>query len=257
MKRIEKYVTKCHLNWPAFVAIALLLVLWQCLSVSGIVPNYMLPSPFEVYIALICDAELLCHNAFITFSEAFLGLSIGVFFGFVLAIVMDEAKIIKRALQPLITISQTVPTIAIAPLLVLWLGYGMLPKIVLVALTTFFPITISLLSGFLAVKPEEINLMKTFGASKLQIFRWVKLPNAREAFFSGLKISVTYAVVGAVIAEWLGGFDGLGVAMMRMRKSYAYADMFATIIVISALSLTCIGVVSALEYMSAPWKRKK
>ena len=150
---------------------------------------------------------------------------------------MDRFEGLYLALEPLMTISQTIPTIAIAPLLVLWFGYGLAPKVVLIVLTTFFPVTVSLVQGLRSVDPDMIDLMRTMGASRWQIFWYAKLPAAADQFFSGLKISATYAIVGAVIAEWLGGFSGLGVYMTRVRKSFSYDKMFASIIVVSALSL--------------------
>lgn len=250
-------MSKTHINWPALLVFLGLLALWQLFSSCGVFPAYMVPTPVRVGEAFIKDLPMLVPHTLTTLIEALLGLVIGIAVGSVLAIVMDEVAIIKRAFSPLLTVSQTIPTVAIAPLLVLWLGYAMLPKIVLVALTTFFPISISLLSGFDSVKPEQIDLMKTLGASRVQILTWVKLPAAREAFFSGLRMSVTYAVVGAVIAEWLGGMQGLGVAMERMRKSFAYADMFAVIIVISLLSIALMEAVRLIEYVTSPWKHKR
>ena len=187
--------------------------------------------------------------------EALIGLACGVAAGFLLAVAMDRFVVIDKALSPLVTISQTIPTVAIAPLLVLWLGYGMLPKVLLVALTTFFPITVSLASGFRSVDPDAIDLMRTMNASWWQIFCFAKLPAAAESFFAGLRISATYAVVGAVVAEWLGGFEGLGVYMTRVRKSYSYDQMFAVIIIISALSLVLMGITRLLERACMPWKR--
>lgn len=168
---------------------------------------------------------------------------------------MDRFRILGAALSPIVTISQTIPTIAIAPLLVLWLGYDMLPKVLLVALTTFFPITVSLTQGFRSADADTIDLMRVMGASWWQTFRFVKVPAAASYFFSGLRISATYAVVGAVVAEWLGGFQGLGVYMTRVRKSYSYDEMFAVIIIISVLSLLLMGAVKLLERACMPWRR--
>ena len=167
----------------------------------------------------------------------------------------EREQRVYLAFEPLMTISQTIPTVAIAPLLVLWLGYGALPKVVLVVLSTFFPITVSLVSGFRSVDPDVIDLMRTMNASRWQIFWYAKLPAAAEQFFSGLKISATYAIVGAVIAEWLGGNEGLGVYMTRVRKSFSYDRMFAAIIVISALSLALMKVVELVQRLCMPWKR--
>ena len=233
---------------------AILLVVWELVVRLGIVPNFLLPSPTQVVGALVSDAALLASHATTTIAESVLGLAIGVAVGFAAAVLMDRFETIYLALDPLITISQTIPTVAIAPLLVLWFGYGLAPKVILIVLTTFFPVAVSLVSGFRATDPDMIDLMRTMGASDLQIFWQVKLPGALEPFFSGLRISATYAIVGAVISEWLGGFSGLGVYMTRVRKSFAYDRMFAVIILISVLSLALMQLVDVLERGSMPWK---
>ena len=235
--------------------IAVLIAVWQFVVVVGIVPNFMLPSPTQVVAALVEDVGLLLSHSVTTLIEAALGLVIGVAVGFVVAVLMDRFEGVSLALDPLVTISQTIPTVAIAPLLVLWMGYGLAPKVVLVVISTFFPITVSLVSGFRSVDPDMLDLMRTMGASRLQIFLNVKLPAAANEFFSGLRISATYAIVGAVIAEWLGGFSGLGVYMTRVRKSFSYDKMFAVIILISALSLALMKVVDGLQRVCMPWQR--
>lgn len=244
------------IKWIApAVAVVAVLAIWQAVCSLQLVPSFLLPSPIEVVQALVGDADLLLSHAGVTLAEALAGLAAGVAFGFLVAMAMDRFRVINAALSPLVTISQTIPTVAIAPLLVLWLGYGMMPKVLLVALTTFFPITVSLAQGFRSVDGDTIDLMRVMGASWWQTFRFVKVPAAASYFFSGLRISATYAVVGAVVAEWLGGFDGLGVYMTRVRKSYAYDEMFAVIIIISALSLLLMGAVKLLERACMPWRR--
>lgn len=235
--------------------IAVLLVVWQAAVVTGLVPNFLLPTPVQVVQALAEDAALLASHCVTTLAEAAAGLAAGVALGFAFAVLMDRFEGFYLAFEPLMTISQTIPTVAIAPLLVLWLGYGALPKVVLVIVSTFFPITVSLVSGFRSVDPDVIDLMRTMNASRWQIFWYAKLPAAAEQFFSGLKISATYAIVGAVIAEWLGGNEGLGVYMTRVRKSFSYDRMFAAIIVISALSLALMKLVELAQRLCMPWKR--
>ncbi|WP_346695324.1 ABC transporter permease [Thermophilibacter mediterraneus] len=235
--------------------IAVLLVVWQAAVVTGLVPNFLLPTPVQVVQALAEDAALLASHCVTTLAEAAAGLAAGVALGFAFAVLMDRFEGFYLAFEPLMTISQTIPTVAIAPLLVLWLGYGALPKVVLVIVSTFFPITVSLASGFRSVDPDVIDLMRTMNASRWQVFWYAKLPAAAEQFFSGLKISATYAIVGAVIAEWLGGNEGLGVYMTRVRKSFSYDRMFAAIIVISALSLALMKVVELVQRLCMPWKR--
>lgn len=221
------------------------------------VPAYMLPSPIDVVKAFADNFSIMMKQAAVTLQETLYGLLIGIAIAFVIASLMDRFTIINKALYPVLVVTQTIPTIAIAPLLVLWMGFGMAPKITLVVITTFFPIAIGLLNGFQSVDEDAINLMRSMGARRLQIFRIIKLPNATASFFSGLRISATYAVVGAVVSEWLGGFEGLGVYMTRVKKAYAFDKMFAVIVFISAISLVLMGIVVLLEKISMPWVHKK
>lgn len=221
------------------------------------VPAYMLPSPIDVVKAFADNFSIMMKQAAVTLQETLYGLFIGIAIAFVIASLMDRFTIINKALYPVLVVTQTIPTIAIAPLLVLWMGFGMAPKITLVVITTFFPIAIGLLNGFQSVDEDAINLMRSMGARRLQIFRIIKLPNATASFFSGLRISAAYAVVGAVVSEWLGGFEGLGVYMTRVKKAYAFDKMFAVIVFISAISLVLMGIVVLLEKISMPWVHKK
>lgn len=221
------------------------------------VPAYMLPSPIDVVKAFADNFSIMMKQAAVTLQETLYGLLIGIAIAFVIASLMDRFTIINKALYPVLVVTQTIPTIAIAPLLVLWMGFGMAPKITLVVITTFFPIAIGLLNGFQSVDEDAINLMRSMGARRLQIFRIIKLPNATASFFSGLRISAAYAVVGAVVSEWLGGFEGLGVYMTRLKKAYAFDKMFAVIVFISAISLVLMGIVVLLEKISMPWVHKK
>lgn len=243
-------------RWAVPLAtLSVFLAVWEVAVRAGWVPNFLLPSPSQVVLAFVRDAPLLASHAVTTLLEAALGLTIGVVVGFVFAVLMDRFEVLYLALNPLITVSQTIPTVAIAPLLVLWFGYGLAPKVLLIVLTTFFPVTVSLVSGFRSVDPDVIDLMRTMNATDAQIFLRAKLPLAMEQFFSGLRISATYAIVGAVIAEWLGGFSGLGVYMTRVRKSFSYDSMFAVIILISTLSLALMKGIDLLSGVCMPWKR--
>lgn len=238
------------------MAIISLIFLWHYLSVNNVVPSYMLPKPMDVFNVLIEEKDILFEHALITLQEAFWGLGIGIGLGFVIATIMDEWDFLYKAIYPIMVITQTIPTIAIAPLLVLWMGFGMEPKITLVVLTTFFPIAVGLLDGYKSVDKDEVNLLRSMGAGKFKIFKHVKLPNALPHFFSGLKISASYAIVGAVISEWLGGFEGLGVYMTRVKKAYAFDRMFSVIIVIVVISLLLMKLVNILRKMVMPWECK-
>ncbi len=233
-----------------------LVLLWQGVSALELVPKFMLPSPLEVGQALLRDYELILYHSKYTLTEAFLGLTIAIILGWGLAIAMDTCPPLRRSVYPLLILSQTIPTVAIAPLLVLWFGYGILPKVILIVLVCFFPITIGLLKGFHTLDKDLLSLMKSMGASKGQVFFHVKFPASLSHFFPALRIAVSYAIVGAVISEWLGGTAGLGVYMMRVKKSYHFDSMFAVIFLISALSLVLMKLVSTLEYISMPWTHK-
>lgn len=239
----------------SYVAIVGILILWQFLSAMEIVPKFMLPSPLDVVKAFIFDFPLLMNHARTTLLEAFFGLAIGVSLGFMVAVIMDRFHFIYKAFYPILIITQTIPTVAIAPLLVLWLGYGMAPKITLIVIVTFFPITIGLLDGFKSADSDAIQLLKSMNASDRQIFKHIKLPSSISHFFAGLRISVSYSVVGAVISEWLGGFNGLGVYMTRVKKSYSFDKMFAVILLISIISLILMEGVVFLQKISMPWTK--
>ncbi|MBQ0078816.1 MAG: ABC transporter permease [Eubacterium sp.] len=254
MKRKSQNITN---KLPAAIALLAILVFWQLAAMSGIVPHYMLPSPVAVFGAFVANFSNIMANSVFTLQETFFGLLLGILLSFITATVMDRFDILNKAFSPLIIITQTIPTIAIAPILVLWFGYGMAPKIVLVILTTYFPITIGLLGGYKSVDQESIDLMRAMGASRVDIFRHLKFPQALPQFFSGLKVAASYAVVGAVVAEWLGGFSGLGVMMTRMQKAYAFDAMFAIIIFIVVISLLLLLLVHVVSRAVMPWQQAR
>lgn len=252
-RKLQSIINKIS---PVFAITAILLI-WQLLSERGAIPKFMLPSPAEVVKAFTGDFSLLMLHARTTLAEAFLGLFFGILLGFSVAVLMDRFELVFKALYPVLVITQTIPTVAIAPLLVLWLGYGIQPKITLIIITSFFPITIGLLDGFRAADKDALNLLKAMGANKLQSFVHIKLPGSIPHFFSGLRISVSYSIIGAVVAEWLGGFSGLGVYMTRVIKSYAFDKMFAVIFFISFISLMLMFGVTLLQKALTPWNREE
>lgn len=244
-------------NWQSLVLTAGLILVWQGLSMSGLIPGYMLPSPVRVTAALIADFPLLMRHLGHTLAEALCGLALAVAASFILAVPLDANRFLKRAVTPLLLFTQTMPTIALAPLLILWMGYGSAPKIALVFLTCFFPMTIGLLGAFAQTDIDTIRLLQSMGAKRRQIYQYLKLPQGLPAFFSGLKIAASYSIIGAVVAEWLGGEGGLGVYMIRVRRSYSFDKMFAVILLTSALSLLLIKLVAILEKAAMPWASPK
>ena len=250
-------MTKKHTGFMTkaapYVLIAAILMLWELASASGLMPAYMLPSPTDVVKAMVNDAPLLAEHAKTTLVEGFLGLTASVILSFVTAALMDRYLFLEKAVYPLLVVTQTIPTVAIAPLLVLWLGYDIAPKVALVIITCFFPLTISLLTGFANADRDAIRLMKAMGATHWQIFWHIKLKSSMTQFFSGLRVATSYAIVGAVISEWLGGLSGLGVYMTRVKKSYAFDKMFAVIFLISFISLILMKLVDLAERQTMPW----
>lgn len=242
-------------NTPAIAAVAILLILWQTACSLTWIPAFMLPSPVDVVKAFVSELPILWENSLITLQEAFIGLILGVLIGFLAAVVMDEFEVLYRAFYPILVLTQTVPTVAIAPLLVLWFGYEMTPKIILIVISTFFPITVGLLDGFRSADKDAIGLLRSMGANRVQIFRYIKFPSALPQFFSGLRIAAAYSVVGAVISEWLGGFGGLGVYMTRVKKAFAFDKMFAVIFLISIISLGLMAFVELLEKKCMPYRQ--
>jgi len=238
-----------------FAAIAALILVWQFIIMSGIVPPYMLPGPLQVIEVFVSDFHLLAKHLLYTLLEALAGLALAVITAFILAIIMDSSRFIKQMITPILLLTQTMPVIAVAPLLILWMGYGLAPKITLVFLTCFFPVTIGLLGAFASADNDALRLLQSMGAKKWQLYRYIKIPQGLPAFFSGLKIAASYSIIGAVIAEWLGGDAGLGVYMIRVRRSYSFDKMFAVILLVSALSLLLIKLVSLVEKKAMPWRK--
>lgn len=250
-KKLKSITNKAY---PCVFAL-IVLILWECVSDSGLAPKFMLPSPIRVAEALIKDFPLIISHLKTTVIEAAIGMAAALLGAFLLAVLMDRFTVLYKAFYPLAVITQTVPTVAIAPLLVLWFGFDMTPKVLLVFLACFFPLLIALLTGLESADKNVLRLYRSMNASYLKTLFDVKLPYAAESFFSGLRISTSYAIVGAVVAEWLGGESGLGVYMTRVRKSFAFDKMFAVIIVVSVLSLCLMKAVSLIEKASMPWKK--
>lgn len=241
---------------PVSLIIALVSA-WQIVSISGLVPRFMLPSPADILSAIVEDFANLMKHSYVTLSEAFCGMIIAVCLSFIISFLMDRYDVINKSIYPLLIITQTVPTIALAPILLLWFGYGVAPKIILITISCFFPVTIGLLDGYKSSDEDSIRLLHTMGASNLQIYKYIKLPSALGHMFASLKVAVSYSIISAVVAEWLGGESGLGVYMIRMKKSYAFDKMFAVIVVISLLSILLMRILERFEKMLTPWNKQK
>jgi len=228
------------------VFVASCLVLWQLLS--PLFPPYVLPSPLAIGRAFVDAFPVIMMHSWRTLAAALLGLSVATALALVCAFVMDMFQPLYELLYPLAVVSQTIPLIAVAPLFVLWFGFGILPKLLAVVLVCFFPVLINVLKSFRALERNYVDLMRSMGAGRWQIVRHVKLPGTVPAFFAGMRIAATYAVLGAVIGEWLGGSAGLGVYIIRSQKSFAAARLFAGILMIIVLSVGLFSLVLLAEY---------
>lgn len=235
----------------------LVLFIWQVSIEIWKIPQYILPSPKDIIVTFFKIIPNITNHIYATLYEAMVGFVISILFALILAILMDNVKIIKKCIYPVVVVSQTIPIIVLAPLFIIWFGLGILPKVIVVVLVCFFPILVSLIDGLESVDTDMINLLKTMGASKFQIFTMVKLPSSTVNFFSGLRIAATYSIMGAIIGEWLGGGKGLGIYMIRAKNSYALDKVFAVIIIIVMLSMALFGLLYLLQYYFTPWSRNK
>jgi ABC-type nitrate/sulfonate/bicarbonate transport system permease component len=237
---------------PLFL-ILLLLAAWQAITWLMEIPKWLLPSPWQIMVAGIEARGLLGTHTWQTLKETWWGLGFAVVVGLGLALVVDFSPLLRRTVYPLLVASQTVPILALAPLLIIWFGYGILPKIMVVALVCFFPIVVSTADGLRVADPDLIALLRAMGANRRQIFLKVRVPGALPSFFSGLKIAITYSVVGAVIGEWVGASRGLGIFMIRSSKNFLTDRVFAAIALTSLLSIVMFAGVMLLERSLLPW----
>jgi putative hydroxymethylpyrimidine transport system permease protein len=243
-------------NLPALVFITILIAGWELVTRAAEVPAYILPAPSAIALALAENYPLLLEHTRVTLTAVIGGLALAIVIALILAAAMDRWKLIKEAFYPVLVISQAVPIFALAPLILIWFGAGLLPKILIVALVCFFPLAVNLVEGFGQVDPEAVDLMQTMQANRWMIMRSVQLPFAMPYFFSGLKIAATYSVLGAIIGEWLAARAGLGIYMLRSMHSFRTSHLFASIIVVVILSLTLFKLVELTGWLAMPWQRK-
>ena len=240
---------------PPLLAFALLLVVWQSATTAGLVPPDMLPAPTRILESGLAERDALLRHALTTVTATLTGFSLSVVVAFVVASLLDFSPLLRRALLPLLVVSQTLPLIALAPLVVLWFGFGLLPKVLLVAFVTFFPMVVGLLRGYAEADPDAEALLRSMGATRWQLFRFVRLPAGIPSFFSALRISITYAVVGAIFAEYAGAVSGLGVYMQSAKHVFRTDLVLAAVTVSSLVTLALFGLVILIERIAVPWLR--
>ena len=251
MKRLKSIGS----NLTPIAFFMMILIGWQYIVDKGIIARYILPSPSDIIITSFRIFPELKPHIMTTLEEAFTGFFIAILLAIILAVLMDSFPLAKKAFYPLFIVSQTIPIIILVPLLVMWFGFDKLPKIIVVILVCFFPIVVNLLEGLESVDRDMLNLFKSMKANYFQIFKFAKFPASLGNFFSGLKIAATYSIMGAVIGEWMGGKDGLGVYMTRVRQSFALDKVFSVIIIIVLLSLVLFKIIELIQYLMMPWTR--
>ncbi|MGH2842197.1 MAG: ABC transporter permease, partial [Solirubrobacteraceae bacterium] len=243
-----------RLRWLApLVVVAALLAVWQLyVQVSG-VSALVLPSPHAVARSLVDDRGVLARNLGRTALEIVLGIVVAVVSGSLAAVAIHLSDLLRRALYPLLVASQAIPVVILFPVLVLWLGFGLGPKLVVIGLVCFFPVVVTTLAGLQAVDPDLVKLMRTFDASRWQIFRRLELPSALPGLFTGTKLAAVFSVIGAVFAEWLGSSSGLGYLLNVTVANLEPAEAFATVFVLSAFAMLLFALLSIAERRMLPW----
>jgi putative hydroxymethylpyrimidine transport system permease protein len=242
------------------MAVLLVLVLiggWELYADLGGVDEFILPAPSQIGQAMWDDRALLWTNLTVTAREVGLGILVALVLGFLLAVALHFSRTLRRGAYPLLVASQAVPIVIIAPLLVVWFGFGMVPKLVIIALVCFFPVVVTTLDALAAVDPDQLKLMRTLDASRWQAFRWAEAPAALPAALSGAKIAVAVAVIGAVFAEYAGSSEGLGHLMLQAIPQLQTARAYAAVVLLAAFAVLLFGALSLAERRLVPWSNRR
>ncbi|MBO0345540.1 ABC transporter permease [Roseibium sp. CAU 1637] len=239
------------------IAFALVISLWWGSVEYFQVPRYVMPSPGDVWAHIMSDYATLWQGFQVTFMEFLIGFVVGAFSGFFMAVLMDASKTIRGVLYPILIVSQAVPIIAISAALTIWLGFGLAPKLVIVALVVFFPVVVNVLDGLRSVDSDLLRLARSMGGNSWSIFRHVKMPATLTPLFSALKLSATFSVTGAVIAEWSASTSGgIGAYLMQANSRLNTSGTFAAIAYLAVLGLVAFLLVILVEYLVTPWRTK-
>ena len=228
---------------------------WQWRVTANDTPSWFLPSPSLIGRTLIDDRRLLADNALITLREVLVGFVIALVLSVMIAVLIHVSPLLERAIYPIVIASQAVPLVALAPLLLVWFGYGLLPKVIVTALVAFFPITVGAVDGLRAADRETLNLLRTYGASRIRRFWMVNVPSALPSLFSGMRIGVAIAVIGAVFGEYVGANSGLGYLMNISSARLQTERVFASIVILTAMAIILFSLVALIERRILRWRR--
>jgi putative hydroxymethylpyrimidine transport system permease protein len=241
----------------ALLLIATLLGGWELYADVGGVDDFILPAPSQIATALWDDHSLLWSNLLVTAQEVGLGILVALVLGFLLAVALHFSGVLRRGVYPLLVASQAVPIVIIAPLLVVWFGFGIVPKLAIIALVCFFPVVVTTLDALRSVDPDQLKLMRTLDATRWQAFRWAEAPAALPAALSGAKIAVAVAVIGAVFAEYAGSSEGLGHLMLQAIPQLETARAYAAVALLAAFAVLLFSALALAERRLVPWAQRR
>ncbi len=240
---------------PALV-IALLIAGWEIgVRIDG-TPRWFLPKPSDIARELVASRALLWRHTWTTLQEMLVGLGLAFVLGIGLAIAIVGSRLVERAVYPLVIASQAIPIIALAPILLVWFGYGLTPKVIVVVLTCFFPIVVATVGGLRAVDSDAVALLRSMGASRWQLMRVVRIPSALPALLAGTRIAATWSVIGAIVGEWVGASAGLGYLMTRSASQFQTPRLYAAVVIAAALGIGLFVLVSLVERVALPWQAR-
>lgn len=248
---------KVLVSWlPSLVLIFALGAIWQLYVTSADVNSVILPTPTSILETTWEERSLLLSDLSVTIREVILGFLIGLVAGMVCGILITYSRVFERVIYPIVVASQAVPVFAFAPLLVIWFGFGILPKVLMAAVLVFFPICVNQVEGLRAADHRAIDMLRAFGASEIRVFRSVRLPGSVPYLVAGTQVGMTFAVVGAVVAEWLGASDGLGYRMVVANSLSNTELVFAAILVTALLGIVMFGLVRIVANLLFPWQAR-
>lgn len=239
---------------PLLVLLALLAI-WEVWVRLADTPRWMLPAPSDILAAFRADYALLANHTWVTLQEVLIGFGIALLAGLLTGIAIDSSRLIERALYPLLIASQTIPMVVLAPLFLIWFGYGLLPKVLITALVAYFPLAVNTVDGLKGTDRELLQLMRSMGSTKWQLFRLAKAPSALPHIFGGARISVAFSVIGAVFGEFVGAKAGLGYLMDRSAPQFETPRVFACIVILALMGVSLFLLVSLVERIALPWRR--
>jgi len=240
---------------PSIFIVLFVFVLWEILVHIQDIPTWLLPAPSEIFKSLYLDFPKLFEHTLVTLQEILIGFLVALIFGFLIASGIGLSTTLEKSLYPFLISLQTIPIIVIAPMLLVWIGYGLLPKIIVVALISFFPIVVNTADGMKSLDIDMKRLLLTMGANNWQIFRKIMIPSSLPYLFSGVRIAVSISVIGAVIGEWVGSSEGLGYLMIRSKPQFHTELVFGAIFILSAIGIGLFLLVGFLEKLVIPWSR--